>query len=42
MTNNFRGIYNAAKNIEPFEGVVTFEDVLEFGKELFNKSSYEQ
>ena len=42
MTSNFRGIYNAAKNIEHFECVVTFEDVLEFGKKLFNKSSYEQ
>ena len=42
MTSNFRGIYNAAKNIEPFEDVVTFEDVLEFSKQLFNKSSYEQ
>ena len=41
MTNNFRGIYNAAKNIKPFEGVVTFKDVLEYGKQLFNKSSYE-
>lgn len=42
MTNNFRGIYNAAKNIEPFEGVVTFEDVLEFGKQLFNKNIYDK
>lgn len=36
------GIYNAAMNSKPFEGTITFKDVLEFSKKIFIKNKYDK